>query len=222
MHYFKIERARERGREGEASNATKFKNFACTAARNPQTHDPSGVSGASRSPPRAVPPGKAARVRNGRGLGHVRVAKPAQRRASLPRSLGMQRAHGSEGGKRCKANFATLCLLSHNWHSRHAGVHSLLPSLASNRAASRPQLTQFNFQRTAREGRLVDWSTFQPELKLRAGQNLYRSPSDSENDQRVQGWLEIPSTNALRIDTIGHAIKLLGSLANASFLPSIG
>ena len=125
------------------------------------------------------------------GGGSATCASPSRRSAGPP-PLPLHAARGSEGGKRCKANFATLCLLSHNWHSRHAGVHSLLPSLASNRTASWRQLTQFNFQRTAREGRLVDWSTFPPELKLRAGQNLYRSPSHFENDQRVQGLVGNP------------------------------
>ena len=145
----------------------------------------------------------------------MRVAKPAQ---GLPPSVGMQRAEA-------RGESVVKPTLQRSVSSRTIGTRAtqgFTPSLASNRAASWPQLTQFNFQRTAREGRLVDWSTFPPELKLRTQFDNDRSPSHSENDQRVQGWLEIPSTHALRIDTIGHAIKLLGSLANASFLPSIG
>lgn len=185
MHYFKIERARERGREGEASNATKFKNFACTAARNPQTHDPSGVSDASRSPPRAVPPGKAARVRNGRGLGHVRVTKPAQRRASLARSLPRHVPRGSEGGKRCKANFATLCLLSHNWHSRHAGVHSLTPPRLKPRCIA------------------VATNTFQfPKNRMRGwwiGPLIHQSSNSGHNFTMTAVPLILKTTNASRV-----------------------
>ena len=164
MHYFKIERARERGTEKQP-NATKVKNVASTAARNPQTRDPSGVSGASQSPPRAVPPGKAARVRNGRGLGHVRVAMAAQ---GLPPSLGMQCTEAK--GESVVKPTLQRSVSSHTIGTR--ATQGLTPSLASNRAASWPQLTQFNFQRTAHEGGWLIGPLFHFQPSSNSGQNF--------------------------------------------------
>ena len=123
------------------------------------------------------------------GGGSATCASPSRRSAgppSLAPSLCMQRTE-AKGGKRCKANFATLCLLSHNWHSRHAGVHSL-PRLKPRCIAVATNTFQFPKNRMRGEvGGLVQLSTRAQTLD-RISDNLILKTNNASR----AGWKSLP------------------------------
>lgn len=181
------------GRASIAAKTTESKNFASASAatRNPQPAARKHVI------PQACP--VSFRVHHATWGGESATC------------VGRTRREG--GGKRCKANFATLCL------SRAIGTRAALAgqargSLPSNRIVVATNTVQFPENRKLSE---VDWSSF---LCPSSNSKVDRG-TEHDNEPTLPGLVGNPF-RLCATNTIGHAIKLLGSLARASFLPSIG